>query len=222
MIPDKQVAEIKEKLISHLNSTLPNDKKALVTHQIQNMSNEQLEAFLIQNKMISQTESAPPAPEQESSQCIFCSIIQGKIPSYRIDENKDAIAALEINPISKGHVLIIPKKHIETEDKLPQSAFSMAKRISKKLKTRFKPKEVKMLFSNVLGHEIINLLPVYENESLSSPRKQLEDNALEKLKKSLEKKTKPKTSKKKTVKKSKKTQPKKERKEMAWLPKRIP
>ena len=218
MIPDKQIAEIKQKLIEHLQNTLPEDKRAIAISQIQNMSKQQLEAFLVQSKMISETEA--PSSQEGAQQCVFCSIIQGQIPSYRIDENKDAIAVLEINPISEGHVLIVPKKHIETEDKLPQSAFSMAKRISKKLKTKFKPKEVKMLFSNVLGHEIINLLPIYSNENLSSKRKQLQDEALTKLQKKLEKKS---QSKPKTIKKiKKKSAPKKEQKEMAWFPRRIP
>lgn len=221
MIPDEQIQAIKEKLIQHINSTFPEDKKTIAVNQIQNMNKEQLEAFLVQNKMISQTESSTqsstPIEQEEAQQCIFCSIIQGKIPSYRIDENKDAIAVLEINPISEGHVLILPKKHVETEDKLPQSAFSLAKRISKKLKTKFKPKEVKMLFSNVLGHEIINLLPIYENETLASERKQLEEEALKKLQKKLEKKTK-----KKTVKRIVKKKSVQEKKEMAWFPKRIP
>jgi len=204
MIPDEQIKEIKQKLIEHINSSFPEDKKALAINEIKNMNKSELEAFLVKNKMISQTEDSDVAGakmENQENSCIFCSIVQRKIPSYRIDENKDAIAVLEINPVSEGHVLIIPKKHVETEDKLPAGAFSIAKRISKKLKTKFKPKEVKMLFSNVLGHEIINLVPVYDNENLSSKRKKLEEEALGKLMKKLEKKPRKKSiKKKKTVK----------------------
>jgi len=168
MLPEKQIESIKEKLIQHIESTFPEDKKAIAINQIQNMDNNQLEAFLVQNKMIQTQEQESESSETQGSgqKCIFCSIIKKDIPSYEIDENKEAIAILEINPVSKGHALIVPKKHIESEDKLPQKAFTLAKRISKKIKTKFKPKEVKMLFSNVLGHEIINLLPVYENENL--------------------------------------------------------
>jgi hypothetical protein len=97
---------------------------------------------------------------------------------------------------------------------LPQSAFSLAKKISKKIKTRFKPKDVKISSDNILGHEIINILPIYENETLDSPRKQETKEELEKLKKQLEKKTKPKTIKKPKTKKVKE--------EKLWLPKRIP
>ena len=89
--------------------------------------------------------------EEGSSQtpkCIFCSILSESIPSYKIDENKDSIAILEINPVSKAHALIIPKEHISTSEKIPQTAFSLAKKIVKKIKTKFKPKDVSISSSN--------------------------------------------------------------------------
>lgn len=45
--------------------------------------------------------------------CMFCKIAKGKVPSYKIYENKKVIAFLDINPIAKGHTLVIPKKHFE-------------------------------------------------------------------------------------------------------------
>ncbi len=43
--------------------------------------------------------------------CLFCDINKGDIPSYTIYENEHVRCFLDINPISKGHTLIIPKKH---------------------------------------------------------------------------------------------------------------
>jgi len=43
--------------------------------------------------------------------CIFCKIIAGEIPSYKIYENEEILAFLDINPVNPGHVLIIPKVH---------------------------------------------------------------------------------------------------------------
>ena len=60
------------------------------------MSAEQLEEFIKKNNLI-----------QQDQQCIFCSIIEGKMPSFKIAESDSAIAILEINPISKGHTIII-------------------------------------------------------------------------------------------------------------------
>ena len=44
--------------------------------------------------------------------CIFCKIINGEIPAYKVYEDDDILAFLDINPVSPGHTLIIPKKHI--------------------------------------------------------------------------------------------------------------
>ena len=44
--------------------------------------------------------------------CIFCKIVKGQIPSYTIFEDDIVKVFLDINPISNGHALIIPKKHI--------------------------------------------------------------------------------------------------------------
>lgn len=46
--------------------------------------------------------------------CIFCKIVAGEIPCYKIYEDNDFLAFLDIQPISKGHTLIVPKKHYNT------------------------------------------------------------------------------------------------------------
>ena len=56
------------------------------------------------------------------SDCLFCKIINGEIPSDKVFENDDIYAFRDVNPVAPLHVLIIPKKHIssinevETED----------------------------------------------------------------------------------------------------------
>ena len=209
MIPSEQVDNIKQQLLSQI-SNFPEDQRENAAQQIQSMNAEQLEQFLIQNKLVKSDEN-PQTPQQ----CIFCSLASGQVPSYKIDENKDSTAILEINPISKGHIMILPKEHIETSSKLPQTAFSLAKKIAKKLKSKFKPKDVLISSTNVMGHEAINVIPVYENETIDSPRTKAEENVLKDLQKKLEKKTRQKAIKKI---KTKKLNPK----EKLWLPKRIP
>jgi histidine triad (HIT) family protein len=43
--------------------------------------------------------------------CVFCDIVDKKIPALIIGENQGAIAFLDVNPISDGHTIVIPKKH---------------------------------------------------------------------------------------------------------------
>lgn len=45
--------------------------------------------------------------------CIFCKIIKGEIPSFRVYEDGDVMAMMDINPASPGHTLILPKKHVK-------------------------------------------------------------------------------------------------------------
>lgn len=47
-----------------------------------------------------------------SESCIFCRIIRGEIPSYKIYEDERTLAFLDINPSALGHTLIIPKAHV--------------------------------------------------------------------------------------------------------------
>jgi histidine triad (HIT) family protein len=44
--------------------------------------------------------------------CIFCDIIEGKTSSYRIYEDGLSLAILDINPLARGHCLVIPKRHV--------------------------------------------------------------------------------------------------------------
>lgn len=51
--------------------------------------------------------------------CIFCSIIEGDIPSRTVAETDDAIAFLDVNPLAPGHTLVVPKGHYETIGEIP-------------------------------------------------------------------------------------------------------
>lgn len=211
----EQLESVRKQLIHQIEQTFPADKKEFAKNQVLIMDDSQLIDFLQKNRLLKVPDGDSSEPMQ-ARECIFCSIVRNDISSYKIDENKDNIAVLEINPISKGHVIIIPKKHIESSGKLNQNSFSLAKKIAKKIKSKLKPKDVQILSSNMFGHEIINVLPVYKEEHLGSPRNQEKKENLEKLKNRLEKKS----GKKKIIKKVQK-EPEKTN-ERILIPKRIP
>lgn len=214
MLTQEQTEKIKKQLIQQIESNFPEDKKEYAKQQIKIMNDEQLEKFLKQNKLIKSSEEMGgrgDAVGTQPQQCIFCSIISEEVQSHKIDENKHAIAILEINPISKAHTLIIPKEHISSVEKIPQTVFSLARKIAKKIKTKFKPKDIIISSSNLFGHEIINILPVYKDETINSKRYQAKPEELEKLQKIFGKKT-------RMIRKPKR----KKLEEKLWLPKRIP
>lgn len=56
--------------------------------------------------------------------CIFCKIVKGDIPADRVFENSKYLAFLDINPVNKGHTLVIPKEHSETMLDMTSEDFS--------------------------------------------------------------------------------------------------
>ncbi len=68
--------------------------------------------------------------------CIFCKIINNEIPSYKVYEDDDVVAILDISQLTYGHTLVIPKKHycniFDIEETLLQKLILVTKLISKK------------------------------------------------------------------------------------------
>lgn len=44
--------------------------------------------------------------------CVFCAIVRGELPSYRVFEDDDVMAFLDIQPTAAGHTLVVPKRHV--------------------------------------------------------------------------------------------------------------
>lgn len=204
MLSIEQAQEIKQKLIDHIEKTFPQDQKEKAKQQLEEMDLAQFEVFLEKNKIL----------KENNEECVFCSIINGNINSCKIGENNKAIAVLEINPITKGHLIIISKEHNPSSK---EEMFLLAEEISKLLKKKLKPKQVKIKEEILFGHTILNVLPVYSDENFDSPKKQMRLEDLEMIKQELEK------IEKRTRKSSSPRKPRlKKIKEKLWLPKRIP
>ena len=69
--------------------------------------------------------------------CIFCKIIAGEIPSRKIYEDEDFQVMLDVSPATKGHALILPKKHYANLYELPEElagkAMCLAKRMAERM-----------------------------------------------------------------------------------------
>jgi histidine triad (HIT) family protein len=220
MLSEEQIKQIKAQLLKQIESWAP-ENRGSAEEQIESMNAEELEAFLMKNNMI----KSKGEDSEDKSSCIFCSISSGETPSHKIAENKQAIAVLEINPISEGHIMVIPKTHVKS-DKIPLQAFSLAKKVAEKIKAKLNPKKVDIITGETFEHGLINVLPVYEGEHLGMPRKKASEEQLQELESKLAIKQKEKKEKKPKVKKE--THPKtpeEEQLEIKKLPKypiRIP
>ena len=65
--------------------------------------------------------------------CIFCKIIKGEIPSFKVYEDEKVFAFEDINPISPGHTLVIPKNHAENIWDISEEDLLAVQRASKKI-----------------------------------------------------------------------------------------
>ena len=67
------------------------------------------------------------------SECIFCKIIKGEIPSCKIYEDELVYAFLDIGPINFGHTLVIPKEHHESSATIPEATAGRMFRIGSRI-----------------------------------------------------------------------------------------
>jgi histidine triad (HIT) family protein len=106
--------------------------------------------------------------------CIFCKIIKGEIPCIKVYEDDSMLAFADINPISKGHTLIIPKRHVEnmweaTEGELV-TIMKTAKKLIHAIKDALNPQGVAVLQLNgravnqIVMHYHLHLIPRSEGE----------------------------------------------------------
>lgn len=126
--------------------------------------------------------------------CSFCKIIKGDLPSNKIYENNNVyvFAPLKDAIISKGHMLIIPKKHYENIYEMPKKeigyVMTTTKDIAEKLKEKYKAKGINLLHASGKAaqqsvlHFHIHLIPRYEEDGLDTwPNTGYEENNYEEV-----------------------------------------
>ncbi len=107
-------------------------------------------------------------------ECIFCKIIRGEIPCFKVYEDDKVLAFEDINPISKGHTLVIPKRHAENIWEIPEqdlmAIHRAAKRIAGAIKKVLNPVGIACLQLNgsgvgqVVMHYHLHLIPRSSDE----------------------------------------------------------
>ena len=104
--------------------------------------------------------------------CIFCEIIAGNIPGKKVYEDDEILAILDISQTTKGHTLVMPKKHYENFQEMPENEFGSlmekVQAISKKLMRNLDAKGCNVLINTneVAGqsvmHAHVHIIPRYD------------------------------------------------------------
>jgi histidine triad (HIT) family protein len=123
---------------------------------------------------------------------IFSRIAAGEIPSYKIIENERFFAFLDINPMAKGHTLIVPKKEIDyifdLDDYLLKDMIIFSKSIAKAIGKAIPCKRVGVMVIGLeVPHAHIHLIPISKESDMSTskPRLKLEQSEFEEIARSI-------------------------------------
>ncbi|MFA7216486.1 MAG: HIT domain-containing protein [Candidatus Paceibacterota bacterium] len=108
--------------------------------------------------------------------CIFCKIVSGEIPSYKVYEDENFLAFLDIHPQSPSHVQVIPKEHYRWVWDVPNAGeyFEVVKKIAK---AQMKAFQTDWILSKIVGDEVEHAhIWVFPNSEVSGDKMNFEEN----------------------------------------------
>lgn len=109
--------------------------------------------------------------DSEKANCVFCDIIGGKAPAHIIAEDERSLCILDIHPYTKGHCLVLSKRHVpwwhELTDEETTSLFSLAREVAGRMMDRLNPDFV-FLYARGrrIPHTHLFLIPTYSGDIL--------------------------------------------------------
>jgi histidine triad (HIT) family protein len=116
-----------------------------------------------------------------SEDCLFCKIVAGEIPADIVDSDEKTVAFLDINPATRGHALVVPRKHaadlMEIEPEELEAVSVAAQRLAKRMRQALKPGGFNVLNScgsvawQSVFHFHMHVVPRYPGDPLVLPWK---------------------------------------------------
>ena len=120
-------------------------------------------------------------PRVSDPDCIFCKIIAGELPSQIVDSDDRTISFMDISPATRGHALVVPRKHardlLEIDQDDLEATVVAAQRLARRVKERLGADGVNLLNScgqtawQTVFHFHIHVIPRYEDDPLRLPWK---------------------------------------------------
>jgi histidine triad (HIT) family protein len=111
--------------------------------------------------------------------CLFCKIVAGEIPATKLAEDERTVAFMDINPATRGHLLVVPREHardlLEIDDEDLAACATAARRLAQRAKDRLGADGVNLLNScgpaawQTVFHFHIHVIPRYEDDPLRLP-----------------------------------------------------
>jgi histidine triad (HIT) family protein len=93
--------------------------------------------------------------------CLFCGIVAGRVPAFKVFDGADGVAFLDIRPVFKGHVLVVPRPHIVTLPDLPAELltgyFALVQRIAAAVPAALGAQGTFVAINNVVSQSVAHL-----------------------------------------------------------------
>lgn len=119
------------------------------------------------------------AAEGNDEDCLFCGIVAGDVPAQIIDSDEDTVAFMDISPATRGHALVIPRRHsrdlIEISDEDLAATARAARRLAQRMEATLEPDGFNVLNScrpaawQTVFHFHIHVVPRYDDDPLELP-----------------------------------------------------
>lgn len=109
--------------------------------------------------------------------CLFCKIVRGELHPVKVYEDQDVLSIMDLYPATPGHILILPKQHVENiytlTDGLGSRIMRIAIKISQAVKSQLSPDGLNLIQSNgpaagqTIPHFHLHIVPRYKNDAVS-------------------------------------------------------
>ena len=105
-----------------------------------------------------------------NEESVFSKIIRGDIPSHKVYEDEQTYAFLDINPLSDGHVLVVPKKQVDKiydlDDDTYQALFATVKKVAKRINEVLGVRAGLVVEGLEVPHAHVHVVPMYDGDVL--------------------------------------------------------
>src|SRR5215218_4279504 len=111
--------------------------------------------------------------------CIFCGIVAGEVPAHKVDEDEHTVAFMDLNPWTRGHALVVPRRHTpnlyEIDDADLRHTAVAARRLARRMRDRLGCDGINVLNAaepaawQTVFHFHLHVIPRYDDDPLQLP-----------------------------------------------------
>jgi histidine triad (HIT) family protein len=117
--------------------------------------------------------------ESSNSDCLFCGIVAGDVPAQIVDSDEHTVAFMDINPATRGHALVVPRRHSTDLMDVPEEdlagTMAAARRLARRMEETLEPDGYNILNAcrpaawQTIFHYHLHVIPRYEDDPLKLP-----------------------------------------------------